>query len=584
MFKMPEKIIYALPEIIGNTDLFVGRKKEFDYFLGDWYKYLEKNFPQNQAIISRRKKGKTAVLQRLFNIFWSTCYENPKNDTTIVPFYFSIHDTPIQLGSFAKKFYTRFIKCYLSYTRKEPDLLTKELDLFQLVKFMNDDYIKDTYEAFKRNEEAGNWEEMWFMASSMPASVARLKNIKIVQFIDEFQNINGFVYNQRGEKITQMSGTYMQVAEMREAPVIVSGSEVHWLLRIVSSLTGRFQIYSLENFPKEEAKLAMEKYAYHSETIIDEESKEKIWQLTKGDPLYIKALFLSRYNTQKNYTNEDNIVEVYEREIDKGGEIYWTWMEYMLKTLCNFDEAKLPGTFQKAEKSNHSDHRINSKRVMLYLFNQGQERTRDQIKKDLNLPYTDEELEEKLEALIGGDLISHGRSHFSYKITNDKTYEWVFRNMYQEEIDHFVPDITKEIKRAMGKENYMKGKYQEFLVKEKLKKPFKLKEITENGENITIHPEKIQERIFKKVGLKTYEIDLLLTAKKPTNTKIYIDIKNKKEKFGKRDADRWITITNHLKKEAPKAFFMVYSETGYTKGTKERLKEKDILIIYNKEI
>jgi len=35
MFKMPEKIIYALPEIIGNTDLFVGRKKEFDFFLGD---------------------------------------------------------------------------------------------------------------------------------------------------------------------------------------------------------------------------------------------------------------------------------------------------------------------------------------------------------------------------------------------------------------------------------------------------------------------------------------------------------------------------------------------------------------------
>jgi len=33
---MPEKIIYALPETIGNPDLFVGRKAEFDFFLGDW--------------------------------------------------------------------------------------------------------------------------------------------------------------------------------------------------------------------------------------------------------------------------------------------------------------------------------------------------------------------------------------------------------------------------------------------------------------------------------------------------------------------------------------------------------------------
>src|SRR6056297_72734 len=560
MFKMPEKIVYALPEIIGNTDLFVGRKKEFDFFLGDWYKYLEKNFTMNQAIISRRKKGKTAFLQRFFNILWSTCLERDEPKTTVIPFYFSIQDTPTQLGAFALDFYTKFLKCYLSYTRQEPEFLTAELELFQLEKKLKDDYIKDTYEAIIQNKKEGNWGKMWQLASRIPASVARIEKIKIVQIIDEFQNINGFIYDQHGKVIDKMSGTYMQVAEMREAPVIVSGSEVHWLLRIVSSLTGRFQVYNLENLPEDEAKLAMEKYAVYSGTTIDASAKEKIWRLTEGDPLYIKALFLSRFKTHKDYTKEDNIVEVYEREIEKGGEIYWTWMEYMLKTF-------------------HSVNKINSKRIMLYLFNQGQERTRDQIKKDLNLPYTDEELEEKLEALIGGDLISHGKSHFDYKITEDKTYDWVFRNMYQKEINHFVPDISKEIKRAMGKENDMKGKYQEFLIKEKLKKPFKLSVITENGDNITIHPEKIEERVFKKIGLKTYEIDLLITARKPTKTTIYIDIKNKKEKYGKRDADRWITIANNVKKEEPKAIFLTYSETGYTKGTKEKLKENGIFVI-----
>src|SRR6056297_1624390 len=407
MFKMPEKIVYALPEIIGNTDLFVGRKKEFDFFLGDWYKYLEKNFPQNQAIISRRKKGKTAFLQRLFNIFWSGCLTENKS-ITVIPFYFSIQDNPVKLGSFAEEFYTQFLKCYLSYTRREPELLSLEFDLFQLEPYMDDEYIKKTYEAFQKSRKEDNWEKMWQLASRLPASVARLKKIKILQIIDEFQNINGFTYDEDGKKCDWMSGTYMQVAEFREAPMIVSGSEVHWLLRIVSSLTGRFQVYNLENLPEEEAKEAIERYAIFRNTKINEEAKENIWRLTEGDPLYIKALFLSRFRTQTDYTIKDNIVEVYEREIDKGGEIYWTWMEYMLKTLCNFEEAKLPGTFQKTEKSNHSVNKINSKRIMLYLFNQGQERNRDQIKKDLNLPYTDEELEEKLEALIGGDLISHG--------------------------------------------------------------------------------------------------------------------------------------------------------------------------------
>ncbi|MEA1885285.1 MAG: hypothetical protein U9N62_12335, partial [Thermotogota bacterium] len=232
----------------------------------------------------------------------------------------------------------------------------------------------------------------------------------------------------------------------------------------------------------------------------------------------------------------------------------------------------------------HTVNKINSKRIMLYLFNQGKERTRDQIKKDLNLPYTDEALGKKLEALIGGDLISHGKSHFDYKITEDKTYELVFRNMYQKEIDHFVPNITKEIRSAMGKDNNLKGKYQEFLIKEKLKRPFKLNNLTEHGQKITIHPEKIEERVFKKIGLKTYEIDLLITAKKPTQTRIYIDIKNKKEKYGKRDADRWIEIVMALKVEEPHSIFMTYSETGYTKGTKERLKENGILILCKKEV
>jgi len=561
MFKMPEKIVYALPEIIGNTDLFVGRKKEFDFFLGQWFQDLEKNFAQNQAIISRRKKGKTAFLQRLFNIFWSGCMAENKS-ITVIPFYHSIHDATQSLGEFALEFFTNFIKAYASYEKRDRSILERPIMFEQLGEYIPDQFLKDTYEVLKQYDQQKKYRLMWSVISKLPASVARVKKIKILQIIDEFQNINGFIYDQDGKKCDWMSGTYMQVAEFREAPMIVSGSEVHWLLRIVSSLTGRFQVYNLENLPEDEAKKAIERYASFRNTKINEEAKEKIWRLTDGDPLYIKALFLSRFKTQNDYTTEDNIVEVYKREIDKGGEIYWTWMEYMLKTF-------------------RSVNKINSKRIMLYLFNQGQERTRDQIKKDLKLPYTDEELEEKLEALIGGDLISHGRSHFNYMITKDKTYEWVFRNIYQEEIDHFVPDISKEIKRAMGKDNYMKGKYQEFLIKEKLKKPFKLNEITEDGENITIHTEKIEERIFKKIGLKTYEIDLLITAKKPRNTNIYIDIKNKKEKYGKRDADRWITIANTLKKEESTAIFLTYSETGYTKGTKEKLKENGILVIKN---
>src|SRR6056297_2150226 len=557
MFKMPKKIEYALPEQIGEPDLFVGRKKEFDYFLGDWYRLVEKNFAQNQAIISRRKKGKTAFLQRLFNILWSAGKE-PKEDTiSVILFYYSIRDKQVSLGYLALDFFTEFVKCYCSYKQRDKKLLYSNIKFKQLEAIINDHHAKALYATMASYVEEDDWEVMWDIASRAPSTIARDTGEKIVQIIDEFQNINEYVHDKDKDRLNQMSGTYMQVAEFREAPLIVSGSEVHWLLKIVRSLTGRFQSYPLENLPEDEAKEAIEKYAHFMDTKMNAQAKEKIWELTQGDPLYIKALFLSRYNQAKDYTVDDNIVQVYEKEIQQG-EIYGTWMEYMYKT------------FQSVNK-------VNSKRIMLYLFQEGEERTRAQIKKALNLPYSDEELENRLEALVKGDLISHGKSHFDYKITEDKSYEWVFRNMYQKEIDHFVPDITKEIKRAMGKDNYMKGKYQEFLIKEKLKKPFNLKDLCEPEINEHITPKEIKEREIRKIGLKQYEIDLMIKC--ANKKEIWIDVKSTKNRYGKNEQKRWLSIVNQVKDKHENVLFMVYSQNGFTKGTKEALIENGIFIL-----
>ena len=61
---------YPLPETIGNPDLFVGREEEFKYL----YTFLEqipKRLTTSTVILARRKSGKTAILERVFNILWS---------------------------------------------------------------------------------------------------------------------------------------------------------------------------------------------------------------------------------------------------------------------------------------------------------------------------------------------------------------------------------------------------------------------------------------------------------------------------------------------------------------------------------
>src|SRR6056297_2736241 len=557
MFTMPEKIEYALPEQIGEPELYVGRKKEFQYFLGDWYRLVEKNFAQNQAIISRRKKGKTAFLQRLFNILWSAGMARKKGEQDVIPFYFSVPDESISQGDFARRFFTQFANHYYAYKTKKFEYIKFPMTFYEIETNIKDDIILRLFKQIKTLEEENEWSMMWHIASRAPSTIARGTGEKIVQIIDEFQNINEYVHDKDKDRLDNMSGTYMQVAEMREAPLIVSGSEVHWLLKIVRSLTGRFQTYTLENLPKNETIEAIEAYAHFMRTRINEQTKEKIRELTKGDPLYIKALFLSRFNDAKDYTNDENIVYVYEKEISDG-EIYTTWMEYMLKTFT-------------------SVNKVNSKRIMLYLFNQEKERTRAEIIRDLKLPYTDSEAENKLNALVAGDLISQGTSAYDYRITKDKTYELVFRRAYQKEIEQFVPDIKEEIRKLIGKDNYIKGKFSEFLIREKLKKPFSLNEVCDTDQETRIIPKEIKEREFVSLGIQKYEIDLILKCQK--KLEIWVDIKDTKNRYGKKELKRWLKITEMAREKNKEIIFMVYSKNGFTKGTKEALIEKGILVL-----
>ena len=547
MFTMPEKIIYALPEQIGNTELFVGRKKEFDYFLGDWYDYLINNIALSQAIVARRKKGKTAFLQRLFNILWSC------PDTGVIPFYFSVKEMKVTLAEFAKEFFSTFINQWIGYMERKPELVSNPLYFERLDRQIEDAEFKEIYESIKGFERVGNWGLMWETVARLPSETALAKKCKIVQIFDEFQNINAYILDKRGDVIDTMSGSYLDLAERKEAPLIISGSEIHGLSEIAQRLTARLK--ELRNLPEDEAKEAIRRYAKASRTKINEQAEEKIWDLTQGDPLYFKALFFSRHNDTKDYTNEDNIIATYTQEITQG-EIYRTWMEYIAAFFLGANER-------------------NAKRIMLYLFQAGEERTRAQMIKDLNLDMTDCELETKLRLLIKADLISQGETNFDYKIEKDKTYELVFRRLYQEEIDGFIPDIRKELRQEMGRTSYEKGKFREYLVRERIKRPFNLKDLAENGIDLSIKPKTILERETVKVGLRDREIDLIVKG----NVEMWIDVKDTKGKYGKREADRWIEVKNIINEKSPKTLFATYSQNGYTASGKELLVSNGVYVL-----
>ncbi|MCP4133134.1 MAG: hypothetical protein GY754_19360 [bacterium] len=73
---------YPLQEKIGNPDLLVGREKEFKN-VEKWIANIPKKLSKSRVILARRKSGKTAFVQRIFNRLWS-------ENGDIIPFYFDM--------------------------------------------------------------------------------------------------------------------------------------------------------------------------------------------------------------------------------------------------------------------------------------------------------------------------------------------------------------------------------------------------------------------------------------------------------------------------------------------------------------
>ncbi|UCH98374.1 MAG: hypothetical protein JSV88_16445, partial [Candidatus Aminicenantes bacterium] len=96
---------YALKERIGKPDLFVGRKKELAFFL-KWIDDIKEEKSQTTAILARRKMGKTALLERLFNITFF------KNDG-VIPFYYEIKESKMWVVDFCQDFFLTFIYQYI---------------------------------------------------------------------------------------------------------------------------------------------------------------------------------------------------------------------------------------------------------------------------------------------------------------------------------------------------------------------------------------------------------------------------------------------------------------------------------------
>lgn len=560
---MDSELIIALREEIGNSDLFVGRKKELDFFL-DWADKTKRQLSQSTAILSRKKKGKTALVQRLYNILYT------KNDPQIIPFYFKVEEGKKTQLHFSDIFFRTLLTQYFGYKQREKEYIGQVLPYDELKKLAGDDqYLNNEIDFMIKILEREDGDEAWMHARNAGHRISSNKDERIIQIIDEFQFLNEFIYvsNDFQTKI-ELAAFYQSTAESKVSPQIITGSYIGWLSAIIGRMVARYRSYNLTGFNDREALGAVYNYSNIYELEVTEESAAYIAKVCENDPYYIAQIFRSQY-PDKDLTEVTSIVEIlnYETTITDGA-IGRMWSEYIWNAVNRVNDK-------------------NGKKIILYLSKYAdEERTREEILKDLNLDLTDRELEKRLHQLVKADIISQGSSNYRFKGLGDRIFEIVFRKIYQEEIERIgKQELDRQIKEELlsvkKQVSYYKGMAAEYRVINKLLfaaiKSVNLQDIVSNYQK-PFELERFDHVQKKRIHLdqvKSIELDILCQS---DNFNLVIEVKDWEKTISTKEIEKFIEtkrlLDGHFNKQTG---YIFYSENGFSDEQKKLLEQNGIM-------
>jgi hypothetical protein len=571
---------YALKERIGNPDLFTGRKEELTYFL-KWIHDIKQEKSQSTAILARRKMGKTALMERLFNITFF-------KDDGIIPFYYEIKEKDVWVVDFCQDFFLTFIYQYIAFKSRKPGYLDPEnkSDFGKAVEIAIQeklDYLCGIIEGAAHAVAHEKVDILWDIAREAPKTIASRQKEFIVQLIDEFQFMNAMIYWDKAKTnlARNLAGGYLSTAESKIAPLLVSGSWVGWLMKELSSmLPARFRNKILKNMPENEAIEMLYKYSRFFEVPVTEETAYLLVSLTEGSPFYISAVIRSNCPV-KDLTTMDGLTRTLEFEtLDDQGSIKSTWMEYIARAFPQINDR-------------------NTKNIVLHLSkHRDRELTRKELLEDLNLDMSDGELEKKLKALVKVDIINQGTSNFRYRGVNDNIFDKVFRGVYEEEIRKFDAKVIRkeyrdELKkekerynRLLGKYNYRKGYFAEYLLLDQLR--LHARENNDLLKSITRYlPVDFDfcdySRVWKYHSspeyARVFSVDIFALSANPGDYSIIGEVKSRdQKKFSKDEAIRFLDKYTEIKRieNLDRVIGFIFSCSGFTKETENYCREKGI--------
>jgi len=526
---------YPLSEEIGSPELFVGRKKELA-MIDEWVRRIPGRLGKSKALFSRKKGGKTTLLQRVFNRLWS-------DNGEVIPIFFSIADAEIWLPDFAIEYYQIFASQYISFLERdekpvEVPLTLEEIHEYGVKKSINL-FINDL-KSMTNYKNQSLYGSMWKTACTAPKRFANYYDKRFLVMIDEFQFLSKYIYRDFGCKeycAKNLPGSYHQLAESKIAPMLITGSYTNWLNNIIQKHLegGRVSKHFFSPYLEPDEGLeAVKTYAKAFNKKTTPETEKQINKLCSSDPFFISCIFQSKLENS-NLQTKEGVIETVHFEISyRMSEMSLTWREYIDKTLEDINN-------------------INAKRILLHMSKDPKRIwIPKELKQELGFEISEQEILKRLRKLEKADLIEQGDADIEFQGLNDGTLHLILRSRYGREIDDFEPDIRVDFRKTLDKmdaelkklkhdKDSISGKYNTLkgeVAEDQLAKTFRSKKrfsLTKYFQNVSdaarLNIIDVQTRVMiKRSDGKNMEIDI--KAESDCKRVVLVEVKNWKKKIG----------------------------------------------------
>lgn len=522
----PAVMQYPLREKIGDPSLFVGREEEFNNF-HKWLAGMPRLLSQSRALLGRRKSGKTAFVQRLYNQLWSA-------NGPVIPFYFSVPETAIWYPDFVLLYYRAFATQYIAFLERDPTLVQNPLELEEIRAYAAahniSRFVRDV-DGLLKEWERELFGSMWDRAYRAPHRIADIYDRRILVIIDEFQYLSTNIYARKdlsGPPVESMPGSYHEVSESKVAPMLATGSYVGWMVEIMGKYleAGRLQHVNFSPYLTETDGLqAVYTYAEALQEPITNETAVQLNTLCKADPFFIACVMRSSY-PQRDLTTIQGVVETVNYEVaDRESFLSRTWEEYIDRTVTRINEKY-------------------GKHLLLHLSKYNDRYwTPRELKEALHLAEDENTIQDKLISMVRGDLIEWGSADVDFRGLQDGTLNLILRHRFEKEIlqhePNFIHDfkaevasLTKENRMLRGKLNHIKGQVTEFQLAVALRsrKRFRLADFFEGAIDETpLTLRDVQTRVvIQRPDGSINELDIV--AHTYDNRVLLIEVKNQQEK------------------------------------------------------